>query len=185
MPRQCSVCAHSKREEIDAELLSGTPLRSIADRFGPSKSALIRHRQNCLSEIVNSVITAAEKKNKKLVEEGTGRILGEQERALTSGVDAISRLEGLMADAKYIQGKAERSDNYHAALLAIDKQAKLFEVVLKMMSEAREREKEKDREWEREWEELKKIIFSVFNNHPEARDEFVEKLSNRRITHFT
>lgn len=45
----CTVCTHPQAAEIDAGLLGGTPLRTIAGTFGLSRSAVGRHRQNHLS----------------------------------------------------------------------------------------------------------------------------------------
>jgi hypothetical protein len=44
MPRTCTVCRHSQREQIEKDLLSGDSYRNIADRFGTSKTALVRHK---------------------------------------------------------------------------------------------------------------------------------------------
>ncbi len=46
MPQSCTVCRHEKRDEIDRELLDGKPFRHIAERFGTSASALVRHKAN-------------------------------------------------------------------------------------------------------------------------------------------
>jgi hypothetical protein len=46
MPQTCTVCRHAARVAIDATLTQGTPLQIIADRYGVSKSALLRHRQH-------------------------------------------------------------------------------------------------------------------------------------------
>ena len=46
MPQTCNICRHKKRDEIDRELLAGTPFRHIAARYGTSTSALIRHKTN-------------------------------------------------------------------------------------------------------------------------------------------
>lgn len=43
MPRVCSVCAHAKRNEIDAALVKGEAYRNIAERFRVSLGALHRH----------------------------------------------------------------------------------------------------------------------------------------------
>jgi hypothetical protein len=48
MPRVCVTCRHPERDAIDADLVSGNPLRDIAMRFGTSKSSLERHRDKCL-----------------------------------------------------------------------------------------------------------------------------------------
>ncbi len=46
MPRQCSVCTHPQRPAIDAALVAGESLRSIAKQFTVSDSALFRHRDH-------------------------------------------------------------------------------------------------------------------------------------------
>ncbi len=48
MPRTCTVCAHESRSEIDGVLVTGGPLRTIADRWSVSKTALIRHKEDHL-----------------------------------------------------------------------------------------------------------------------------------------
>ena len=45
MPRPCSLCTHPDRLAIETALRSALPLRTIADRWAVSKTALIRHRQ--------------------------------------------------------------------------------------------------------------------------------------------
>jgi hypothetical protein len=44
VPRICSICSHPRREDIDKQLLSGAPYRSIAKQFEASESAVYRHK---------------------------------------------------------------------------------------------------------------------------------------------
>jgi hypothetical protein len=44
MPQICTICRHPQRLEIEQAMLAGTSLRTVADRCGPSKTALLRHR---------------------------------------------------------------------------------------------------------------------------------------------
>lgn len=45
MPRLCSVCSHPERAEIEKALVTRfDSFRTIANRFGLSKAALIRHK---------------------------------------------------------------------------------------------------------------------------------------------
>ena len=46
--RRCKTCAHPDRAAIDAELLQGVSLPTIAARRGTSSSALDRHRSRCV-----------------------------------------------------------------------------------------------------------------------------------------
>ncbi len=60
MSRTCSICSHAQRADIDAALLAGEPERTIADRFGISKSALHRHRQHIAEAVqAQQALTAA------------------------------------------------------------------------------------------------------------------------------
>lgn len=43
--RRCTICQHAQRTEIDARLLLGTPLRTVAKEFSLKRSTLGRHLQ--------------------------------------------------------------------------------------------------------------------------------------------
>ena len=44
MPRNCTVCRHTQRHEIEADLQAGLAYRDIARRYSISKDAVSRHR---------------------------------------------------------------------------------------------------------------------------------------------
>ena len=44
MPRNCTVCRHAHRQQIEADLQAGLPYRDIARRHIISKDAVARHR---------------------------------------------------------------------------------------------------------------------------------------------
>jgi hypothetical protein len=44
--RRCTACAHADVDELDAALAEGVSVRSLAERFGLSRSAVTRHRAN-------------------------------------------------------------------------------------------------------------------------------------------
>lgn len=46
MSSRCSCCLHPERPALDAALRSGVALRTVAEGFSVSKTALIRHRDN-------------------------------------------------------------------------------------------------------------------------------------------
>jgi hypothetical protein len=52
LPRRCSVCLHKAHEEINAALIANGPLRTIADRWSGSKTALIRHKEDHLPAVL-------------------------------------------------------------------------------------------------------------------------------------
>lgn len=49
MARSCACCQHPQRNEIDAALIAGTPLRAIAASFDLRHAAIGRHAQNHLA----------------------------------------------------------------------------------------------------------------------------------------
>ena len=48
--RTCTVCAHAERGAIDRALVAGEPYRGIAQRFGASPDAVLRHKAEHLPE---------------------------------------------------------------------------------------------------------------------------------------
>jgi hypothetical protein len=48
MPQTCTICRlhDADRATLEAALHQGTPLRTIADQYGVSKTALLRHKQH-------------------------------------------------------------------------------------------------------------------------------------------
>jgi len=59
VPKDCSICISSNREQIDIEIINGTSVRDIAARFKLSRSSVGRHRVNCHKAIVASTLEAA------------------------------------------------------------------------------------------------------------------------------
>ncbi len=48
MAQVCTICRHSKRDEIDSALIGGESFRNIAKRYGTSTAALFRHKASDL-----------------------------------------------------------------------------------------------------------------------------------------
>jgi hypothetical protein len=44
MAQRCSICSHSRKEEIDRDLLGAEPMRVIAERYRLAESSVQRHR---------------------------------------------------------------------------------------------------------------------------------------------
>jgi hypothetical protein len=59
MPQTCTICRHSERADIEADLRAGIPYRDIARRHTVSKDALSRHRANHMSRHTATGLTAA------------------------------------------------------------------------------------------------------------------------------
>lgn len=53
MGRTCTVCNHKRVDEINKLLLSGEPYRDIAGQFDLSKTALQRHKEGHIPELLS------------------------------------------------------------------------------------------------------------------------------------
>ncbi len=116
MPQVCTVCRHENRESIDHALLGRQPLRTIADHWSVSKTALIRHRPH----IAKALATTHEAQ--ELVKSGT----------LMLGVQvAHERSERLYTSAEAILSRALEASDLRGALQAI-------RAAVDVMGEARE-----------------------------------------------
>jgi len=53
MSRTCTVCTHKDVEEINKRLVAGESYRSIAKRFETSESAVYRHKESHIPELLS------------------------------------------------------------------------------------------------------------------------------------
>ena len=88
MARTCTVCRHKKRKEIETDLERGTSLRTLADLYGTSKSALLRHKNNCLPISLT--------------------LQGSVEVIENEGPDPLQRVENLIGRLELMTRKLER-----------------------------------------------------------------------------
>jgi hypothetical protein len=111
MPQTCTICRHRERAAIDADLVTGVPLRRIAAQSGTSTGALVRHR----CHISNAVIAAAE--------------TCEQDR----GTSLLGKIHAMEAEAQRLGKKAESEGDLRAALLALRELGRAFELQGRLM----------------------------------------------------
>lgn len=55
MAQVCSICTHKKRQQIEAAIAAGASLRDVAGQFNLSKSAVDRHKKDCIKPIIQEV----------------------------------------------------------------------------------------------------------------------------------
>jgi hypothetical protein len=58
MPRNCTICRHPERRDIDADLKAGMPYRAIAQRYSISKDAVSLHRRHIPPQTRPALVTA-------------------------------------------------------------------------------------------------------------------------------
>lgn len=114
MPRVCSVCTSDNRSLIDKALVAGKPLRTIADRWSVSKTALIRHKADHLP----ASLVEADKAQK-----------------VANADDLLANVCKLQTRAERIFRKAEKQDDHRVALSAIRELRSTLELMAKLLGE--------------------------------------------------
>jgi len=91
----CSVCSHANRKEIDLALVRGTSLRDIAGQFGVSRSAVDRHKKNCLADQIEraeKIVRARKPAPPPPVEPHAVKIVEAQDEAALDVMTEVRRL---------------------------------------------------------------------------------------------
>ncbi len=147
MPRVCTICTHPDRAAINAALLAGTPLRSIAEHNGVSATALHRHKE----EHVPATLAKAHE-----VED------------VRQALDIVAQLKAINGAALTVLGEARRSGNGELALKAIDRIQRQIELQAKLLGELDDRA-QVNVVVSPEWLTLRAAIFAALVTHPDAR----------------
>ena len=113
MPQTCSICTHADRRQINAALASEQSLRTIADHFGVSKTALLRHKEH-LKQTVHLLEQEQE----------------DQQEATSQGALDVRRR--LLHDARLID---------EAFALVWNEKAKDVDLLLRVLTESRQQNK--------------------------------------------
>jgi len=116
MPRTCLACASSNRAAIDKALVSGEPLRNIAQRVSISPAALLRHK----GHTAQAIIRAGERRGERLGD---------------SLLDELKRGNG---KAWELLSKAESEGDYRGAIVALREARECVEAQDKMLARASE-----------------------------------------------
>jgi hypothetical protein len=108
MPPTCTICRHTAREAIDADLVAGVPYRHIAARTGTSTGALQRHKAACLPASLVKATEAAE-----VIQADT----------------LLAKARAIENEARRLGRKAEQQGDLRAALLACRELARMCELM--------------------------------------------------------
>jgi hypothetical protein len=114
MPRKCSVCHHSERDEIDQALVDGNSLRDIAERFFLSVTALQRHSVKHLPVLLSQAAQAEE---------------------MTRAEDLLTQVRDLRTRTLVILARAEAAGDLRTALMAIAQARGNLELLARLMGE--------------------------------------------------
>jgi hypothetical protein len=152
--RACSVCSHPALDNIDAALIRRRPYREIAGRFGVSDSALSRHLNEHLAADVQKALS---------------------ERATSKGVKVMDRLAGMIDRLDGFLDRAEEDKDgpeFRATAAELRKQ---LELIAKLQGELAQ-EGTTNISVKAEWLEVRALIVSALEPHPEAKRAVVAAL---------
>jgi hypothetical protein len=156
VPRSCTVCAHPKREEIDRALVGGVSAAEISGRYRTvGERAVRRHRSNHLPA--------------KLV-------MAEKAAEVAEADTLLEQVKGLQGRAYAILDRAEEAGELRTALSAIREARGNLELLAKLLGELDERPVV-NLNVSPEWLELRAVIVTALEPHPEAMGAVVGALS--------
>jgi len=154
---QCTICGHSRRQEIDAALVAGTSLRNIAEQFSLSAAALCRHRKAHLPATLVAAQEAAE---------------------VAQADDLLSQVVTLKGRAVTILDKAEGCGDLRSAVAAIREARSCLELLGRLAGELREAQTTVNvLVASPEWLALRTQILQALEPYPEARFRLAGVLS--------
>lgn len=157
MGRECTVCRHERREQVDAALVMGTAYRELASRHGVSISALSRHNRDHVSVAL-------------------ARVSAEREKA--GAESALDRLERLYHRALRVLDAAEGEGKASLSLSAIKELRGLVEVLARITGELDESTKVQvvNVQTSQEWQTIRAALFDALAPFPRAAQAVTGRL---------
>ena len=146
MPRRCAVCSHTDKEAIDEALVVGVAFPALVAKYRVSKDSLSRHRANHLPA--------------KLV-------MAEKTAEVAEADTLLDQVKNLQGRAYAILDKAEEAGELRTALSAIREARGNLELLAKLLGELDERPVV-NLNVSPEWLELRAVIVTALEPHPEA-----------------
>jgi hypothetical protein len=99
MPRQCTICTHKKRAQIEKKLAASEPLRKIASQFETNTASLNRHKTNCIGGALVKMKTARKAAIKDVHAEAETKVFREavDDEKRVGPVQSAVTVEGVVA----------------------------------------------------------------------------------------
>ena len=142
MPRPCTPCQHPDTAKISKDLLAGGSLRTVADRYKLTRSAVGRHLRHCLRTL-RSVEKSGQDKagiqaadSARFDSNGRCRACGQLgPEADASQLDApaiVRRAESLLARSERVAEQAEGDGDLRLVLSAVDRCQRSIDTLAKI-----------------------------------------------------
>lgn len=153
MPRNCSVCRHPQRAEIDRALVAGAANTHVSSLFVVSEPAIRRHKAGHLP----ATLTKA---------------AGAEEAARAD--DLLDQLRALQARTLALLGKAETAGKLGTAVMAIGEARRNLELLARLLGELDERPV--NLLVLPEWLSVRTVLIEALAPYPEARQAVAVRL---------
>jgi hypothetical protein len=111
--RNCAVCIHPSRHDIEVKMLRGCNLLELASEYNISRDSIYNHNK---LHITKSLVKIQDKMN------------------LTERFDLLNELEEIVNKTKDIFNKTYAKGKYITSLKALDSQKSTYDVLCKMLS---------------------------------------------------
>jgi len=154
MPKQCPVCIHPERQDIEKALLGSEKLPDIAQRFALSRWSLYRHKQRHLSQQLKKAQKAQE---------------------MLQANSLLRQILYLQSKALTILRTAEASGNLKTALAAIREARGNLELLAKLQGDLAQ-EGTINITLSPTWISLRTVILQTLEPYPEARLKIAQAL---------
>lgn len=154
MSKVCGVCTHPKRSQIDRAWVEGRSLRDIEGQYGPSKTALDRHKKDHLPA--------------KLVK-------AEEVKEVIQADSLLARLTALNKETQAILKDARESKNNELALKAIARVEKQLELEGRLLGELND-QTTVNILVAPEWLAVRAAIMEALSEYPDARRAVAARL---------
>ena len=155
MPRNCTVCAHDERHQINVALVHREPYRHIAKRSGVSTAALQRHVRDHLPKLLVEATQALE---------------------VAEADDLLTEVRDLQARTLAILEATEETHEHRVALTAIREARGNLELLARLLGELDERPVTNILV-SAEWVSVRTVMMEALSPYPEARIAVAEQLS--------
>jgi len=156
MPRNCTICSHPRLEEIDRALVAGEANTSLSSLFAVSEQALRRHKGSHLPAQL---------------------IMVEKAEEVAQADDLLAQTQDLQRRTLAILEAAEEAKQHRTALSAIREARSNLELLAKLLGELDDRP-QVNVMVSPEWLELRAVIVTALEPHPEALRDVVGALES-------
>lgn len=171
--RPCSICTHEKRAEIDRALASGTAFRTVAGRFGTSKSAAGRHKRDHLAPHLARALEEAHGAR-------AADIVREREASkaedIGQALDVVRQLKAINAACLEILQKSRAAGKDSISLGAVDRIHRQIELQARLLGELQDGQTVNVLVAP-EWHQVRLVVVEALRPYPEARGAVAQALA--------